>query len=439
MPSGPNKWPNRKAAAVASKIPFSTETSGVVVFSRAKNAGASDLNSTCAGSPSESHISARAVAAVSAAVNAPCSNSIRTIGSLSTSSPSVAGSASPAASSSARDFACAIAFAILAMHGARQFRHQHRAHGDADEAQRQFDQAAGEIKPRHRRRRGGGDDRRRRPSGAAGRCSRSCRERPWQRIRASRGRRKRVSMPRHRRRAASGSTIATARRCRRSRPAPSRHSAASCRHSSSAIVTAISATLNSSGENAVSAKRPRAFISAISTVTGPGEGEIRQHQPGIAHRKLQRLVCRQSRARALTMTSGISTPISNVADHQRHADGAEQPPGKRRRRGRALGLADPQIGRHQRRIQRALGEQPPHHIDELERDQKRVRHRAGAEQRRDQRIPGKAEQPRGQRARGHREEGADHGHVITAPLAGAWAERDRPQHLFNADFAKSWI
>ena len=39
--------------------------------------------------------------------------------------------------------------------------------------------------------------------------------------------------------------------------------------SSSAAMTAISAMLNSSGENAVSAKRPCAFNSAIITVTGP--------------------------------------------------------------------------------------------------------------------------------------------------------------------------
>ena len=35
--------------------------------------------------------------------------------------------------------------------------------------------------------------------------------------------------------------------------------------------TAISATLNNSGENAVSAKRPCAFNSAIMTVTGPAK------------------------------------------------------------------------------------------------------------------------------------------------------------------------
>ena len=36
-------------------------------------------------------------------------------------------------------------------------------------------------------------------------------------------------------------------------------------------IAAISAMLNNSGENAVSAKRPLAFCSAISTVTGPAK------------------------------------------------------------------------------------------------------------------------------------------------------------------------
>ncbi len=47
--------------------------------------------------------------------------------------------------------------------------------------------------------------------------------------------------------------------------------AASCRQPSSAIITDISARLNRSGENAVSANRCCAFISAIITVTGPAK------------------------------------------------------------------------------------------------------------------------------------------------------------------------
>lgn len=46
---------------------------------------------------------------------------------------------------------------------------------------------------------------------------------------------------------------------------------ASACHSSSAAIVAISAMLNSSGENAVSANRPCAFSSPISTVTGPAK------------------------------------------------------------------------------------------------------------------------------------------------------------------------
>ena len=60
-------------------------------------------------------------------------------------------------------------------------------------------------------------------------------------------------------------------------------------------MTAISAMLNSSGENAVSANRPAALNSAIITVTGPAKAEVRQHQPRIVDRELQRLVAGKSR------------------------------------------------------------------------------------------------------------------------------------------------
>ena len=46
---------------------------------------------------------------------------------------------------------------------------------------------------------------------------------------------------------------------------------ASGRQPSSAIITAISAMLNRSGENAVSAKRACALMSAIITVAGPAK------------------------------------------------------------------------------------------------------------------------------------------------------------------------
>ena len=43
------------------------------------------------------------------------------------------------------------AVSIVGAQRARQLGHQHGAHGDADDAERQFDQAVGEIQPRHRR------------------------------------------------------------------------------------------------------------------------------------------------------------------------------------------------------------------------------------------------------------------------------------------------
>ena len=48
-----------RPAAIASTTPFSVATSGVIVSSRAKNAGDSAFTSTWAGSASVSHISAR--------------------------------------------------------------------------------------------------------------------------------------------------------------------------------------------------------------------------------------------------------------------------------------------------------------------------------------------------------------------------------------------
>ena len=70
MPSAPYQWLSRKAAAIARSMPFSAAASGVIVSSRAKNAGDKAFTNTCAGSASVSHISARAVAVVSAAVKA---------------------------------------------------------------------------------------------------------------------------------------------------------------------------------------------------------------------------------------------------------------------------------------------------------------------------------------------------------------------------------
>jgi hypothetical protein len=70
-------------------------------------------------------------------------------------------------------------------------------------------------------------------------------------------------------------------------------------------MTAISAMLNSSGENAVSAKRPCAFNSAIITVTGPAKARY-----GSISRALSVASCSVSRpanpGASAMITSGIS-------------------------------------------------------------------------------------------------------------------------------------
>ena len=77
-------------------------------------------------------------------------------------------------------------------------------------------------------------------------------------------------------------------------------------------MTAISAMLNSSGENAVSAKRPCAFNSAIMTVTGPAKARY-----GSISRALSTASCSVSRPEnpgaSAMITSGITSASSAVA------------------------------------------------------------------------------------------------------------------------------
>jgi hypothetical protein len=138
-----------------------------------------------------------------------------------------------------------------------------------------------------------------------------------------------------------------------------------------------------------------------------GEGEIGQHHPGIVDGELQGRLSGKAR-RQHGDDEGHQQADQRGCDNQGRADGAEHAPGKGRCRDRALGLAQAQPGRHQRRVQRAFRQQPPDHVDQLKRHQEGVRDRAGAEQRRDHRIARESEQPRGQRSRRYREERADH-------------------------------
>ena len=272
--------------------------SGVNVSSRAKNAGDSALTSTCAGRPSASQLSACAVAALSLAVNAPCSNSTRTIGSAEHDQAERRRQRQSDGEFEAAQFRMRNGSSIITANGSCHFRHQHRAHGDAHDAERQFDQAVGEIQPRYRRRRGRGDD----GAGHHQQLRRAAGDHAGDRLAE-----KAAHFAVERNRAAAW------RCCRRARPASdncsspamptvaamiSAASTASCRHASSAAIAAISATLNSSGENAVSAKRALRVQQRHHHRHRSGKGEIRQHQPGVVDGELQRLRCPQSPAPA---------------------------------------------------------------------------------------------------------------------------------------------
>jgi hypothetical protein len=103
---------------------------------------------------------------------------------------------------------------------------------------------------------------------------------------------------------------------------------------------------------------------------------------------------------------------SQHGDHERHQhseqqrareqsgrDRAEHAAGKGCGGHGAFGVAHAQPGRHQRRIQPALGQEPPDNIDQLKRGEERIRDGTGAEQCRDHRIAHESEQARGQRSR----------------------------------------
>ena len=186
---------------------------------------------------------------------------------------------------------------------------------------------------------------------------------------------------------------------------------ASGRTASSTAITAISAMLNNSGENAVSAKRPCAFNSAIITVTGPAKARY-----GSISRALSVASCSVSRPEnpgaSAVITSGITSASTAVAainavvtvpsTRPANAAAATAPSVSRTRShaGTSAAFSPPSV--NSRRID----------IDQLKRRQERIRDGARAEQRGQRRIAHESKQPRGQRSRGYREKGADHWRVL---------------------------
>ena len=143
-------------------------------------------------------------------------------------------------------------------------------------------------------------------------------------------------------------------------------------------MAAISAMLNSSGENAVSAKRPCALSSAHQHGDRSGEGEIGQHQPRVLDGKIERAAAEKTRRDDRDDQWHQQRNHDRDRD-QRRADRAEHASGEGGRGRFAVAVTHAQPGRDQRSVQRPLAEQSPNHIDELKRGQKRVGHRARAQ------------------------------------------------------------
>jgi hypothetical protein len=136
------------------------------------------------------------------------------------------------------------------------------------------------------------------------------------------------------------------------------------------------------------------------------KGEIGQHQAGVVHGTGQGVGDEARSQEPHDLRHEQRKRRGN--DDQDQADRAHGPSGKSRGCHRPVAVAGAEIERDQRRVQCAFGKGASRHIDELERHQEGIRDRAGPEQRRDQRVADEAEQARGHRAGGDREDVADH-------------------------------
>jgi hypothetical protein len=146
------------------------------------------------------------------------------------------------------------------------------------------------------------------------------------------------------------------------------------------------------------------------------ESEIRQHQPCRSGCKLKPLILEARRNQRHNRRRGKRQHDSR--GQRRQTDGAEHAPGERCCGAGAITLAHREPRRHQRGIERAFRQQPPHHVDELKRGQKGIGDRAGAEQRRGQHVAGKASETRQRGTGRHGQDMAEHRGASGPVLAG---------------------
>ena len=120
--------------------------------------------------------------------------------------------------------------------------------------------------------------------------------------------------------------------------------------------------------------------------------------------------------------------------HERQRDGEqhqlrqkqqrEDAVGEQLRRGLTLLAVDMRIGRHEGSVERALGEDRPEVIWQSQRDEERIRHRTGAEDRRQHDVAGKSGQTRQQGEAADGEDALEHEallqEVATAQNRNGW-------------------
>jgi hypothetical protein len=151
---------------------------------------------------------------------------------------------------------------------------------------------------------------------------------------------------------------------------------------------------------------------------GAGKDKIRQHQPRHFDGERQAWLIPAETGRQRDHQKGHRQRQHARDAQQYDCEGADQLAGISAGTFLAAFIAPPQIERHESRIQRALGEEPPHQIGKLKRDDEGIGARAGTEQSGNRHIAYEAEDTRRQRRRADNRDISGDGHKKVIPVAG---------------------
>ena len=110
-------------------------------------------------------------------------------------------------------------------------------------------------------------------------------------------------------------------------------------------------------------------------------------------------------------------PGHHQQNHLRQKQQREDAIGEQPRRDLAALAVDMGIGRHERGVERALGKDRPEMIGQPERHEKRIRDRAGAENRGEHDVAGEAGQPRKKRIAADGEDTSEHAPLLAYAAA----------------------